>query len=121
MSLALVFRLIARDVYNYEKPIEKNEDFHSFYTTDSPIKVCKNFKARLESRLDQMRKSYGVKLSFDYIPNDIFSFGKLVSSQGHLRAFVRFTYRSHIELVTITISAFRIGGDGQTLVSFYYE
>lgn len=121
VSLALVFRFIARDVYNYEKPIEKNEDFHSFYTADPPNMVCKNFKTRLEFRLDQLRKSYVVNSSFEYLPSEVISNGKLISSQCHLRSYIKFTYKSHIELVTITISAIRIGGDGQTLVSFYYE
>lgn len=121
MSLALVFRFIARDVYNYEHPIEKNEDFHSFYTTDQPINVCKNFKTRLEFRLSQLRKSYGVDSSIEYIPSEVISNGKLISSQCHLRCYITFTHKSYKESVNLTISAFRIGIDGQTLVSFYYE
>ena len=119
MSLSIIFRYIARDVYNYEKPIEQYEDFHSFHTSDLPTKVCKNFKTRLDYRLSQLQKSYNIRVDFRYLPNKVLLNNELVSTQCYLRYYITFVYKSHTELVTLTISAFRIGGS--TLVSFYYE
>lgn len=119
MSLSLIFRYIARDVYQYEKPIEQYEDFHNFVVSDTPIKVCKNFKTRIEYRLNQLKSVYNISEEWKCYPFKLAPNDELLSEQCILRYYVTFNYKRRKEHIILTISAFKIGGS--TLVSYYYE